>query len=309
MNCSSLKISFIIALASLFFVSCEKDEELRQLNPGDLTGLGGDKWAQSQIDKWLLDSLTVPYNIAVKYKWDQFELDISRTLVPPDEARVVPMWQVLSDVWIKPYVAEAGKIFFNKFSPKSFILVGSNSYNDNGSVILGTAEGGRKIVLYAVNKFRVKGDAGYNPTTDSSFLKTFFIQTIHHEFAHILHQNVMYPQGFKKVNPSLYNGQNWINVSDGNARRDGFVTSYASSAYDDDFAETVAMLLINGKAGFDYIVNSIPVGTSVNGTTREEAQGYLRAKEAYVVDYFKQTYSVDFYALQARCRAALNKYL
>jgi substrate import-associated zinc metallohydrolase lipoprotein len=216
---------------------------------------------------------------------------------------------MLNDVWIKPYVAEAGLVFFNKYSPKNFILSGSNSYNDNGSIILGTAEGGRKIVLYAVNKFRIKGDPDYDPATDSSFIKTFFIEVIHHEFGHILHQNIMYPQAFKKINPDLYNGQNWINVSNANARRDGFVTSYASSGFDDDFVETIAILLAIGKTGFDYIVNSIPVGISINGTTREQAQAYLREKEAIVVNYFKQSYNIDFYALQARCRNALNKYI
>jgi substrate import-associated zinc metallohydrolase lipoprotein len=298
-----------MALGSLFLTACKKSDTLTPLKPGDLNGLGGDKWTQTQIDKWLYDSLTVPYNIGVKYKWDEFEFDISRTLVPPDEAKVIPLWRVLNDVWIKPYVAEAGLVFFNKFSPKNFILAGSNSYNDNGSIILGTAEGGRKIVLYAVNKFRVKGDPDYNPATDSTFIKTFFIQTIHHEFGHILHQNIMYPASFKKVNPDLFNGQNWINVSDANARRDGFVTSYASSGFDDDFVETIAILLVNGKQGFDYIVNSIPPGTSINGTTREQAQEYLRDKEAIVVNYFKQSYNIDFYSLQARCRNALNKYI
>ncbi len=304
-----LRCVLMIATGSILFSSCKKEEALQPVLPGDLSGLGGDTWTQTAIDKWLYDSLTVPYNIAVKYKWDQFEFDISRTLVPPDEAKVIPLWRVLNDVWIKPYVAEAGKVFFNKFSPKTFVLAGSNSYNDNGSVILGTAEGGRKIVLYAVNKFRVKGDPNYNPNTDSNFVKTFFIQTIHHEFGHILHQNVLYSQNFKKVNPGLYNGQNWINVSDGNARRDGFITSYGSSAFDEDFVEMIAMLLVNGKNGFDHIVNSIPAGTSINGTTRAQAQSFLRQKEAFVVSYFRQTYNVDFYALQARCRAALSQYI
>jgi substrate import-associated zinc metallohydrolase lipoprotein len=287
MKTSFFRLTLLIAAGSFFLTACNKSDDITPVNPGDLSGLGGDKWTPTQIDKWLFDSLTVPYNIAVKYKWDQFELDISRTLVPPDEAKVIPLWRVLNDVWIKPYVAEAGKVFFNKFSPKNFILSGSNSFNDDGSLILGTAEGGRKIVLYAVNRFRVKGDPDYNAATDSAFIKKYFIETIHHEFGHILHTNIMYPQAFKKVNPDIYNGQNWINVTDIEARRDGFITSYASSGFDDDFVETIALLLVNGKPGFDYIVNSIPVGVSINGTTRTQAQEYLRQKEAIVVNYFQ----------------------
>jgi substrate import-associated zinc metallohydrolase lipoprotein len=298
---------FAVAAIAAMFSSCKKEDDLSIAD--DLLGLGGDTWTQTSIDKWLYDSLTKPHNIAVKYKWDQFEFDVSRTLVPPDEAQVVPLWQVLKRAWIDPFVAEAGLVFFNKYSPKTFVLSGGNSYNDNGSVILGTAEGGRKIVLYAVNDFRVKGMPGYTPATDSSFIKTWFLQTIQHEFAHILHQNVMYSQDFKKVNPALYNGNNWINVSNALARRDGFITAYASSGYDDDFADMVAILLVEGRGGFDKIIADIPTGTSANGTTQAAARSYLRQKEAFVVSYFKQVWSIDFYSLQNKCRTALSQFL
>lgn len=303
-----INIIVTLGLTSVLFSSCRKDDD--DLSVADnLLGLGGDQWVKNDIDRWLYDNLTKPYNIAVKYKWDQFEFDVSRTLVPPDESKIIPMWDVIRQVWIEPYVAEAGKVFFNRYAPKTFVLSGSNSYNDNGSVILGTAEGGRKIVLYGVNDFRVKGMPGYNPATDSAFIKTWFIQTIHHEFAHILHQNVMYPQDYKLVNPSLYSGNDWINITDAGARRDGFVTAYSTSGFDDDFAETVAILLLEGKNGFDRLINNIPSGTSVNGTTQAQARQYLRQKEAFVVNYFRQVWDVDFYSLQARCRAALDQFL
>ena len=60
-----------------------------------------------------------------------------------------------------PYVEEAGKVFYNKYSPKFFILSGSNEYNSEGSITLGTAEGGRKVILYGVNLFKIKGMEGY----------------------------------------------------------------------------------------------------------------------------------------------------
>jgi len=177
------------------------------------------------------------------------------------------------------------------------------------SITLGTAEGGRKIVLYGANHFLVRGMAGYTASRDSSFVKQFFLQTIHHEFGHILHQTIMYPIEFKRVNPGLFSGNNWINITDANARRDGFVTAYASSGYDDDFVETIAIMLIEGRAGFDALINRIPAGTSGNGTTQAQAQTYLRQKEALVVSYFRQAWNIDFYTLQARCRTALERFI
>jgi substrate import-associated zinc metallohydrolase lipoprotein len=290
---------FVLILGA--FASCEKDEVTDE-DVNGITGLGGDTWAQGPLDKWIYDSLTVPYNIAVKYKWDQAELELDKTLVPPKEEQVIPVMSAIKKVWIKTYVAETSELFMKKYAPKFFNLVGSGSYNLDGSVTLGTAEGGRKVVLYQTNYFRTKGMAGYVPS-DSNLIKQMF-HTIHHEFGHILHQNVIYPPEFKRVSQSLYTSD-WINTDDEEAHTNGFITAYSMSGPDDDFVEMIAIMLVEGKAGFDKIVNSIPAGTSALGTTQEQAKKSLRDKEAFVVNYYKQVWNIDFYSLQAKTRAAI----
>lgn len=284
--------------------ACSKKDDLSGID--DISGLGGDTWAQTSLDQWLYDTLTVPYNIEVKYKWSQFEFDVTKTLVPPDESKIIPVITDIKKVWIDTYVAEAGEEFFKTYCPKTFVLSGSASWNDNGTITLGTAEGGRKVVLYLLNDFRTKGMEGYEPS-DSSTVKQIF-HVIEHEFGHILHQSVIYPASFKQITAGLYNG-NWNLVSDADAQRDGFVTAYASSGYDDDFVETISIMLTEGRAGFDSIVNSIPSGVSDNGVTQAKAQASLREKEATVVSYFKDTWKVDFYSLQSRTRGAIEKLL
>ncbi|MCE7069666.1 putative zinc-binding metallopeptidase [Dyadobacter sp. CY327] len=299
------KLFFAALFLTVGFSSC-KEEEIGEAE--DIPGLGGDEWVQGPIDKWILDSLVTPYNISAKYKWDQFEFgNITKTLVPPDESQVVPLLSTIKKAWTMPYVQEAGKVFYNKFSPKFFILSGSNEYNAEGSITLGTAEGGRKVVLFGVNLFKIKGMAGYDAARDSSFVKDWFLHTIHHEFGHILHQTVLYPVEYKAVSRSLYQGGNWINWSDNDARRDGFITAYSSLNFDEDFVEMIAMMLTEGKAGFDKIVNAIPEGTSPRGTTKAQAQAALRQKEAIVVAYYKNTWKIDFYSLQNRVRGSMNK--
>ena len=66
-------------------------------------------------------------------------------------------------------------------------------------ITLGTAEGGRKVILYGVNLFKIKGMEGYNASRDSAFVKDWFLHTIHHEFGHILHQTVLYPVEYKNI--------------------------------------------------------------------------------------------------------------
>jgi len=290
---------FLISLFA-FFISCRKEDKLT--DPGNIPGLGGDTWAKGPIDTWIYDSLTVPYNVTAKYKWDQNELPFNRILVPPDEAKIIPVLSTIKKVWINNYVAEAGELFMKKYCPKFFVLVGSASYNTDGTITLGTAEGGRQIILYVLNDFRVKGMTGYT-ANDSSNVKEMF-HTIEHEFGHILHQTVLYPADFKLISVGQYTS-NWNNIPDGIARQDGFITAYSQSGPDEDFVEMISTMLVEGKAGFDNIVNGI-TGTSPNGTTAEEAQSRLRQKESIVVNYFKDVWNINFYNLQLRTRASIE---
>lgn len=292
-------------LAILLLAACAKKDDLSGIE--DISGLGGDTWTQTQLDTWLYDTLVVPYNIEVRYKWDQFEFDLDKTLVPPDESMVIPSMEAVKKVWIDTYVAEAGSTFFIRYSPKYIILCGSASWNvESGTVTLGTAEGGRKIVLYNINNFRTKESDGYQPS-DSENVKQIF-HVIEHEFGHILHQNILYPATWKDISTGHYTS-NWNNVSDADANKEGFISAYAMSGYDDDFVETISLMLVNGKAGFDNLVNSIPEGTTTSGMTQAKAQAALRAKEAAVVNYFKSAWNMDFYSLQTRTRTAVEQLL
>lgn len=289
-----------LCIVMLFF-SCKKSENLGSVD--DIPGLGGDIWDKGPIDNWIYSNLTKPFNISVKYKWDQFELELNKNLVPPKEEKIVPVMEAVKKVWIDTYIAEAGEVFMKTYCPKFFVLCGSASWNTDGTITLGTAEGGRKIVLYVLNDFRTKAMPDYR-ASDSMGIKQMF-HTIEHEFGHILHQNVLYPDDYKRITPGFYTA-NWNNVSDNAARRDGFVTAYAMSAPDEDFVEMISMMLTEGRAGFDKIVNSIPAGSSQNGITQADAKAKLRKKEAMVVAYYKDVWGMDFYRLQSRVRAAVD---
>ncbi len=291
----------LIALCS-FSASCTK-EEIKQEDIDSIPDLGGDTWAKGPIDEWIKSNYTDPYNISVVYRWDQFEADPSKLLVPPKEDYVVPVLNAINNVWAKVYIGQAGDIFFRKYAPKFFTLVGSPAFNNNGSITLGQAEGGRKVLLYNLNNTRVKGMSGYRQS-DSSTIKEM-LHTIHHEFGHILHQNVMYPEEFKSINSNLFT-TDWINYTDAAARRDGFVTAYCMNVADDDFVETLSVMLVEGRIGFEKMLADIPEGTTPRGTTREKAIERLRKKEATVVNYMKQVWNIDFYALQEKTRAALE---
>ena len=284
--------------------SCRKEEALPPLE--NIPGLGGDLWVKGPIDFWIRDTLTIPYNIAVKYKWDQAEVDLDKTLVPPKEEQVIPVLSAMNRAWIQPFIAEAGLPFFKNISPKFFVLVGSPGYQGT-AIKLGEAEGGRKVTLYNVNQFRIKGMPGYVLSDTVNVLETF--KTIQHEFAHILDQNVKVPITFSASSANSYTAD-WLNVTDLEAKNEGFISKYANSSKTEDFAEMVSIMLAYGRTYFDNYVNSITyTGTTPNGTTAVQAKARLKEKEAAVVAYFKQAWNIDFYSLQSRIRAAITSLL
>jgi substrate import-associated zinc metallohydrolase lipoprotein len=283
---------YLLILTLAVFASCKKEDDLGDVS--SIPGLGGDSWVATELDNYIKDTFTIPFNVAAKYKWDQGELDFDKTLTPPREEKIKPVLSSIKKVWIDTYVAEAGKLFMQKYIPKFFVLVGSANWNTDGTMTLGTAEGGRRIVLYVLNDFRVKGMQGY-VASDSINIKMMF-HTIEHEFGHILHQTVLYPQDFKRISVGDYTS-NWNNIADSTANEKGFISAYAQSAPDEDFVEMISIMLTEGKTRYEAFVNNIKSA---------EARSKLRQKEAIVVAYFKDVWGINFTSLQTRTRNSIN---
>jgi substrate import-associated zinc metallohydrolase lipoprotein len=278
---------FIYAAVALVILGagCRKEDEL---NTNGLEQLGGDRWPSTEVDKWIQDTLTTPYNIAVTYRWNAFELDLDKTLVPPDIEKVVPMMRIVKKGWIDVYRDEISDNFIKLFCPKQYSLVGSVAYNTNGTVKLGEAESGRKVTLYRVNQLNTK---------DSVFVKRV-LKTIQHEFVHILQQNVVPPVEYGTITPSGYTSD-WAAVSDVNARAAGFITPYAMAEPREDMAEMIAIMLTEGEGGYEKIV------TAQTATT----QALFRKKEQAIVNYLKQNFNINLYSLRNRARLHLLQIL
>src|SRR5688572_15859041 len=107
---NSLHKIVCFAVLLVMMTSCEKDNDLDIQPP---VGLGGEPVERTVIDRWLLDSLTVPYNITVDYRWEPFaQSDLGATLVPPDESKVIAAMSAIKRVWIDVFNAETGSDLF-----------------------------------------------------------------------------------------------------------------------------------------------------------------------------------------------------
>lgn len=275
-----------IMLVSIMSLTLSCTTKIDDVSP-KVEGLGGDILTKQPIDNWIATNFTIPYNIEVKYRWDANELPF-KTLVPPLVSKVQPVMEGVKAIWIDPYEAEAGSDFIKKFCPKEYVLVGSANWNSDGTITLGTAEGGKKVVLYQINDFDKKNVAGVKQ----------MLHTIHHEFGHIMQQNLATPLAYKRITPGTYTS-NWYNVSDAEALSLGYITPYSMLTTDEDFVEVLSTMLVEGKTAYDAKVNSIPTAAG---------KAALRLKGQIVIDYLKATYNIDFTKLQTRTQTAIANF-
>ena len=260
--------SFFIMTAVL--ASCSK-EKLDQKSIFDT-----DSPERGALDTWLLLNYVEPYNIQFNYKYIDRESDNNYNLVPAEYDKAVAMAKLTKYLWIDSYNELLGDTFIKTYCPRMIQLIGSKAFNNQGSVVLGTAEGGLKITLYNIN--------GLNPSSPSiDFLNEWFFKTMHHEFAHILHQTKNYSTDFNLISTD-YQGPSWLNLeSDAVANKMGYVTCYASYSPDEDFVEIIS----------NYVTHAKGYWESVLATAGEEGGDKLARKFEIVRNYLQESWGID----------------
>ncbi|WP_159638475.1 substrate import-associated zinc metallohydrolase lipoprotein [Sphingobacterium composti Ten et al. 2007 non Yoo et al. 2007] len=278
-------VSFFLIVVSVFgILSCSKSDEHLEV---DLSKYNSDITVENDIDKWLSETFVNPYNIEVIYRLERNFTNVARDISPVGLEKVEPMMNAVLKTFLQTYEEVAGSAFIKKYTPKQFVLYGSPSYNDNGSITLGTADNGRRIVLYELNSLNFN-----NPNQVKRP-----IRTIHHEFAHILNQNIVIPPSFEQISKRDYTAD-WTGAANtpAVAKSLGFISQYARSSFGEDFAEMVAFLLVEGQVFFDNYC----------ATTTIEAANALREKEKLVIAYYKDYFGIDFKILQATVQKSLK---
>ncbi|RHE83572.1 zinc-binding metallopeptidase [Bacteroides intestinalis] len=228
------------------------------------------------FDTWLLLNYVVPYNIQFNYKYIDKESDNTYNLIPAEYDKCVAMAKLTKYLWIDSYNELLGEAFIKTYCPRMIQLIGSKAYNSQGSVVLGTAEGGLKITLYNVNELNAN-------SPDIDFLNTWFFKTMHHEFAHILHQTKNYSTDFNLISTD-YQGPSWLNLeSDEVANTMGFITRYASFSPDEDFVEIISNYITHDAGYWENVLN--------NGG----ALGRIKLEKKFdiVRKYLKDSWSID----------------
>ncbi len=233
MNFKKYIILAAVALGiSASFASCSDDdldptsifEDTEELDPSSPT---------YQLDKFLDDSLRVPFNCAVTYRMKDVMTDKSYNLVPAKYANSVDLAVLCKYYWFDIYYnVVPDKDFLKKYGPRIIHFIGSSAINAaNGTETIGLAEAGIKISLYKLNSMNL---------SNIDNLNQYYFHTMHHEFAHVLHQTKTYPKEFDQLSNGHYDALGWQERTTAEVASLGFTTPYASSQAREDFAETIS---------------------------------------------------------------------
>lgn len=226
----------MMSAAAMGFTSCSDNDKFTDTIFPDVSEEVDPNLFTYKFDKWLKENYLDVYNLDFRYKMQDVGTDMNYNLVPANYQKAQDLALLAKELWFDVYKDVVNPDFLKTYGPRIIHLIGSPAYNpSSGTMILGLAEGGIKVSLFRVNELDV-----------NSFdqLNEFYFKTMHHEFAHILHQTKTYPAKFNTISVGKYDGSNWQDRQEGVVLSMGFTTPYASSAFREDFAETIANFIV-----------------------------------------------------------------
>ena len=264
--------------AAAALTACSSDDELRSESV-----ITVDQQDYTQFDYWLQRNYVVPYNIRFKYRYEDNESDKNYYTVPSRYDDAVILAHLVKYMCIESYDEVGGIDFTRAYFPKLIFTIGEWEYLNNGTYILGTAEGGRKILLSGTNYL-----TQYLKSGDD--LNEYYLKTIHHEFTHILNQQRDYPADFQFITGTDYVADRWSEspLDQGYLQR-GFISAYAQHSDKEDFAEMLSMFVCHSESTWNAWMNE--AGT--------DGARLITAKLDIVKSYMLSAFNIDLDRLRA----------
>lgn len=244
------------------------------------------KVKENDFDKWIYKNYTLPYNIKLMYRMQDIESNHKYSLAPAEYDKSVELAHIVKYAWLEAYDEVAGVDFTRRFVPKMLHFIGSAAYESNGTMILGTAEGGLKVTLYLVNNLQI----------DRDFLNEYYFKTMHHEFAHILHQTKNYPTEYDLISEANYVSGDWYLVDDSEAHQLGFVSPYAMSEPREDIAEVTSV----------YITKTPEEWAAILDDAGEDGAAIINQKLEIVKKYMLSSWNIDMDELRDCVQRRIN---
>ncbi len=281
---------YFIALLSLFvgassFTSCSSDELSAESQIYDVST------PKNEFDYWLKEHYLDVYNISFEYRYNDILADIDYSLTPADYDQSILLAKLTLHLMMETYdEVTGGEEFIREYFPKIIQLIGSPAYNDDGSYVLGTAEGGKMMTLYSVNNL-----LDTYVIQDADALNDYYFHTMHHEFAHILHQTKPYSTDYGQITASLYVGSSCFTeyATDEDALRLGLITRYSGTNSDEDFVEILSTYVTLSEAQWQAKLDIAGAPTEDDPSVNYGGEAIILRKLEIIKNYLADSWSID----------------
>lgn len=239
-----------------------------------------DSQSPTPLDQWLERNYVGTYNIQFKYRYEDIESDMHYYTVPARYELAVKMANLVKYSCLEAFDEAAGINFTRANFPKLIYLTGNWEYKNNGTYILGTAEGGKKVLLAGVNFINQ-----YLHSQET--INKYYLKTVYHEFTHILNQTKPYSADFKQITGSGYVADSWSNKPYTNTNyclEHGFISAYSQHSDIEDFAEMFSIYVTNTPEQWDDWMEIADA---------KKQKGFITSKLDIVRTYMRDSWNID----------------
>ncbi len=134
---------------------------------------------QSELDRWIIDEITVPYGIEVVYRWDKKHAQEGSYAYPPEPAKVQGVLRTIKALWLEVYGDESlgGASFWRERAPVRIVIYGGPNIDTDGHIhVASTQSAARQMYIYDANSFDPKSPQKVRE----------LMRSVHHQYALIL---------------------------------------------------------------------------------------------------------------------------
>ena len=280
---------------------------------------------QTELDRWIADSITAPYNIEVVYRWQKNANTGTTFVSPPRPDNVKAILRAVRELCFETYRQEnlGGVDFLQGKTPLRIYLYGGKNVDENGVELLNNPQlTPSEMCIFRVDDFKA-GDAN----------KMYaLMRSVHHQFARRLAELVAYDRDkFTAISGHRYTNsteplaaplgyskkeKDYFGLAD-YANKRGFYTMQAFLSAEDDFAEIISSTLCSTPKEVNDAIktaqtpdqDSDPEVQQQYNKEAEQTYKEIVAKQAFVEQYMQKSLHINLKQLQITSLRRINNYI
>ena len=250
-----------------------------------------------RLDHYIQQAFAKKYNVDIAYRYDDKVTDRRYLLAPIKESKALEYLNLIDYMFFQVYAASTPEGYLQTHTIKYLNLFGSSGYAIDRRMAGAAPQG--MIWIYNINELNTQ----YTKDVRENYISTLF-----HESAHTLHEERAYPPEFDKLSSLEYQKQDafsyWWRTGK-NAGYAGFVSDYASTDADEDFAELFAYYVLDSDSEWAERLKA------AEGKNRTDAKytgrEIIEKKVAIMKAYLHSEYSADLDKIRAEAQKRLPK--